>query len=83
MKEEGRGGGSELGSDLDLDPDPLKNFWIRIRQNDTDPQHWFARQEIRNILVTVTCLQGLPGRKTLGREHGLQILGSHSLILKI
>ena len=38
MKEEGRGGGSELGSDLDLDPDPWKILWIRIRQN--DPQHW-------------------------------------------
>ena len=35
MKEEGRGGGSELGSDLD--PDPWKIFWIRIRQNDADP----------------------------------------------
>ena len=46
MKEEGRGGGSELGSDLDLDPDPWKILWIRIRQNDTDPldpdpQHCF------------------------------------------
>ena len=50
MKEEGRGGGSELGSDLDMDPDP--NPWtillirIRIWQNDTDPldsdlQHCF------------------------------------------
>ena len=39
MKEEGRGGGSELGSDLDLDPDPWKILWIqiRIRQNDEDP----------------------------------------------
>ena len=35
-KEEGRGGGSELGSDLD--PDPWKILWIRIRQNDAD-QH--------------------------------------------
>ena len=48
MKEEGRGGGSVLGSNLDLDPDPdsWKIFWIRIRQNDADPldpdpQHWF------------------------------------------
>ena len=48
VKEEGRGGGSELGSDLDLDPDPnpWKILWIRIRQNDTDPldpdpQHCF------------------------------------------
>ena len=51
MKEEGRGGGSELGSDLDLDldpdPDPWKILWIRIWQNDMDPldpdpdpQHW-------------------------------------------
>ena len=37
MKEEGRGGGSELGSDLDLDPDSWKILWIRIRQNDVDP----------------------------------------------
>ena len=37
MKKEGRGGGSELGSDLDLDPDPWKILWIRIRQNDADP----------------------------------------------
>ena len=35
MKEEGRGGGSELGSDLDLDP--WKILWIRIRQNDANP----------------------------------------------
>ena len=46
VKEEGRGGGSELGSDLDSDPDPWKILWIRIRnrQNgadplDPDPQH--------------------------------------------
>ena len=48
MKEEGRGGGSELGSDLNLDSDPApapwKILWIRIRQNDADfldpdPQH--------------------------------------------
>ena len=43
--EEGRGGGSELSSDLDSDPDPWKILWIRIRQDDTDPldpdpQHW-------------------------------------------
>ena len=32
VKEEGRGGGSELGSDLDLDldPDPWTILWIRI-----------------------------------------------------
>ena len=37
VREEGRGGRSELGSDLDLDPDPdpLKILRIRIRQNDT------------------------------------------------
>ena len=44
MREEGSGG--ELGSDLDLDPDPWQILWIRIRQNDADlldpdPQHWF------------------------------------------
>ena len=48
MKEEGRGGGSELGSDLNLDSDPApapwKILWIRIRLNDADyldpdPQH--------------------------------------------
>ena len=37
MKGEGRVGGSELGSDLNLDPDPWKTLWIRIRQNDADP----------------------------------------------
>ena len=39
MKEDGRGGGSELGSDLDPvpDPDPWKILWILIRQNDMDP----------------------------------------------
>ena len=46
VKEEERGGGSELGSDLDLDLDldldPWKILWIR--QNDAepldpDPQH--------------------------------------------
>ena len=46
VKEEGRGGGSELGSKLDLDPDPRKILWIRIRQNDADsldpdPQHCY------------------------------------------
>ena len=49
MKEEGRGGGSELGSDLDPDPDPWKILWIRIRQNDVDPldpdpQHLFQHR---------------------------------------
>ena len=37
MKEEGRDGGSELGSDMDLDPDPWKILWVWIRQNDMDP----------------------------------------------
>ena len=39
MKEDGRGGGTELGFDLDLDPDPdlLKILCFRIRQNDADP----------------------------------------------
>ena len=41
MKEEGRGGGSELGSDLDLDP--WKILWIRIRQNDADPRILWIR----------------------------------------
>ena len=56
VKEEGRSGGSELGSDLDLDPDPKKKLQIPIRQNDADPldpnmdpQHWFqAVWRIRN-----------------------------------
>ena len=39
MKKEGRGGGSELGFGLDLDSDPWKIVWIRIRQNDADPLH--------------------------------------------
>ena len=34
VKEEGS---SELGSDLDLDQDPWKILWIRIRLNDADP----------------------------------------------
>ena len=39
MKEEVRGGESELGFDLDMDPDPWNILWIRIRiqQNDADP----------------------------------------------
>ena len=39
MKEEGRGGGSQLGSDLDLDLvlDPWKILLIRIPQNYSDP----------------------------------------------
>ena len=37
VKEEGRGDGSELGSYLDMDPDPWKILWIQIRQNDVDP----------------------------------------------
>ena len=64
MKEEGRGGGSELGSDLDLDldldldPDPWKILWIRIRQNyadplDPDPQHCF-KYESKSIRIRKT-----------------------------
>ena len=60
VKEEGRGGGSELVSDLDLDPDPWEILWIRIRQNDADPldpdpdpQHCPER----TILKTSTNLQ--------------------------
>ena len=41
-------GGSELGSDLDPDPDPWKILWIRLHQNrmdpldpDPDPYHCF------------------------------------------
>ena len=37
VSEERRYGGSQLGSDLNLDPDPWKMLWIRIRQNDADP----------------------------------------------
>ena len=39
MSEEGRGGGSELVSDLSLDlyPDPWKILRIWIRQNGADP----------------------------------------------
>ena len=55
VTEEGRGVGSELGSDLDSDPDPWKILWIRIRnrQNgadplDPDPQH---------CLIPTHCLQ--------------------------
>ena len=46
MKEERRGGGSELGSDLDLDPDPRKILWIRQNNtdpSDPDPQNCFSR----------------------------------------
>ena len=54
MKEEGRIGGSELGLDLDLDADPRKILWIRIRQNDADPldpdpQH-YRRVEHNDVL---------------------------------
>ena len=37
MKEEGSIGGSELHLGSNLDPDPWKVLWIRIRQNDGDP----------------------------------------------
>ena len=58
MKEEGRG---ELGSDLDLDldSDPWKILWIRIRKNDADtldpdpyPQHCFRVLSSINVLKT-------------------------------
>ena len=47
MKEEGKSGGSEQGSDLDLDADPWKMLWIWFWQNDADPldpnpQHCYA-----------------------------------------
>ena len=48
VKEKGRGGESELGSDLD--PDPWKILWIQIRKYvadplDPDPHHWFQGLE--------------------------------------
>ena len=56
VSEEGRGGGSELVSDLDLDPDPWKILWIWIRQNDADPdpdpQHCLARHYITFSIQT-------------------------------
>ena len=47
MSDEGRGGGSELVSDLSLDldlyldrdPESCKILWIWIRPNDADPQN--------------------------------------------
>ena len=41
VREEGRGGESELGSDMDLnmDPDPWKILRIWIQQNYVDPSH--------------------------------------------
>ena len=47
VKEEGSGG--ELGSDLDLDPDPWKILWIRIRQNDADPDPQHCYVDIRDM----------------------------------
>lgn len=46
-EEGGRSGGREQGSDLDMDLDPWKIFWLRIRQNDADsldldPQQCFS-----------------------------------------
>ena len=46
-EEGGRSGGREQGSDLGIDPDPWKIFWLRIRQNDADsldpdPQQCFS-----------------------------------------
>ena len=59
VKEEGSGG--ELGSDLDLDPDPWKILWIRIRQNDADPldldldpQHWVELYHVQVFVCVST-----------------------------
>ena len=59
MKEEWRGGRSELCSDLDLDPDPdpWKILWIRIQQNeadpsDPDPQHYTICMQMLHMLFT-------------------------------
>ena len=49
VRQEGRGGGSELGFDLDLDPDPWKILWIRIRQNDADPNPQHCSDELSLI----------------------------------
>ena len=56
MKEEGSSG--ELVSDLDLDPDPRKILWIRVRQNDADPldpdpQHWFLHCTVSTVFITI------------------------------
>ena len=61
MKKEGRGGGSELGSDLDLDPDPWKILRIRIRQNDADPmdpdpQHCFINSTFIGDVQYMYCI---------------------------
>ena len=53
VKEEGRGGGSELGSDLDLDP--WKILWIRIRQNDADPLDPDKDPQHCQVPTTVAC----------------------------
>ena len=47
MRDQGEGESDEGGEiGFDLDPDPQKILWIRIRLNDADPvdpdpQHWF------------------------------------------
>ena len=65
MKEEGRGGSYlDLDLNLDPDPDPWKILWIRIRQNDADPDRCLARHYIgaqnvvyiTNIIMHV-CIQ--------------------------
>ena len=62
MKEGGRGCGSELGSDLYLDP--WKILWIRIRQNDADPldpdpdqQHSYKLPEIVIFFIWLTLVK--------------------------
>ena len=65
VKEKWRGGGSEVGSDLD--PDQLKMFWIR--QNDADhldpdPQY---------------CMRGINGRRVGCLNH--KMAGPHLSIL--
>ena len=52
MKDEGRGGGSEIGSDLDLDPDPWKILWIRQNYADPlhpDPQHCLGQKKTKKL----------------------------------
>ena len=53
MKDEWRGGGSEIGSDLDLDPDPWKILWIRQNYADPchpDPQHCLGQKNLKNLV---------------------------------
>ena len=51
MKDEWRGGGSEIGSDLDLDP--WKILWIRQNYADPchpDPQHCLGQKKLKNYV---------------------------------